>query len=283
MRALDLWRKAGDARGAADESHDIGLVFQRQGRFGAAVHAIQDAVEGYRKVGDRGSDMAALLTDLADALAQSGRGSESEPILHEAQSLVDGLKNENLKAQLLAVQGDVRRYAGDTKSADTLYQEALQTALRSSAPEAILISRLRVAEAALALNKANPDSSIREFRKLTQQADTRNLKHLSLESSVDTAEAMIARKDYVGAQRELQAALGKSEKLGSRYQSARIHYLLGVALRLSGNKTDASQHYAAALNLMNEMQKEAGAEKLLERSDLKTMFPEATRFATSTH
>jgi tetratricopeptide (TPR) repeat protein len=138
-----------------------------------------------------------------------------------------------------------------------------------------------VAEAALALNKANPDSSIREFRKLTQQADTRNLKHLSLESSVDTTEAMIARKDYMGAERELQAALGKSEKLGSRYQSARIHYLLGVALRLAGNKTDASQHYAAALNLMNEMQKDAGAEKLLDRSDLKAMFTEATRFATS--
>ncbi|HEX3819282.1 MAG TPA: tetratricopeptide repeat protein, partial [Candidatus Sulfotelmatobacter sp.] len=188
MRALDLWRKAGDVRGAADESHDIGLVFQRQGRFGAAVQAMQDAVGGYRKVGDRGSDMAGLLTDLADALAQSGRGSESEQILHEAQSLVDDLKNESLKAQLLVVQGDVRRYAGDTKSADTLYQRALKSALDGSAPEPILICRLRVAEAALALNKTNPDSSIRDFRKLTQQADSRNLKFLSLESSVDAAE-----------------------------------------------------------------------------------------------
>lgn len=281
MRALDLWRKAGDVRGAADESHDIGLVFQRQGRFGAAVQAMQDAVGGYRKVGDRGSDMAGLLTDLADALAQSGRGSESEQILHEAQSLVDDLKNESLKAQLLVVQGDVRRYAGDTKSADTLYQRALKSALDGSAPEPILICRLRVAEAALALNKTNPDSSIRDFRKLTQQADSRNLKFLSLESSVDAAEAVIARKDYADAERGLQAAMGKSEKLGSRYQSARIHYLLGEALRLSGNKTDASQQYAAALGLMNEMQKDAGAEKLLERSDLKAMFTQATRFATA--
>ncbi len=65
MRALDLWRKAGNGRGAADESHDIGLVFQHQGRFGAAVHAMQDAVDGYRAVGDRSTDMAALLKDLA--------------------------------------------------------------------------------------------------------------------------------------------------------------------------------------------------------------------------
>src|SRR6202035_4105870 len=72
MRALDLWRKAGNGRGAADESHDIGLVFQHQGRFGAAVHAMQDAVDGYRAVGDRSTDMAALLKDLADALAHAG-------------------------------------------------------------------------------------------------------------------------------------------------------------------------------------------------------------------
>jgi tetratricopeptide (TPR) repeat protein/predicted Ser/Thr protein kinase len=279
MRGLDLWRKAGDVHGAADESHDIGLVFQRQGRFGAAVHAMQDAVEGYRKSGDRSADMVSLLTDLADALAQAGRGSESEPILQEARTLVADLKNDNLKAQLFVVQGDVMRYRGDTKSADALYQQALQSALRGNAPETILISRLRVAEAAL--KKGNADVAVREFRKLTEQADGRNLKYLSLESSVDAAEAIIARKDYAGAERELQAAMGKSEKLGSRYRSARIHFLLGVALRLSGNHSDAAQHYAAALNLINEMQKDAGAEKLLERSDIKAMFAEATQFATA--
>jgi tetratricopeptide (TPR) repeat protein/predicted Ser/Thr protein kinase len=277
MKALDLRRKAGDVHGAADESHDIGLVFQRQGRFGAAVHAMQDAVDGYRKAGDRSADMVSLLTDLADALAQSGRGSEAEPILREAQSLVADLKNDNLKAQLLSVEGDVRRFAGDPRSADALYQQALQAATRGNAPEAVLVSRLRLAESAA--KKGNPDASIREFRKLTQQADSRNLKHLSLESSVDTAEAIIARKDYAGAQRELQAALGKSEKLGSRYQSARIHYLLGMSLRLSGNKADASQQYATALSQMNEMQKDSGAEKLLDRSDLKAMFAEATQYA----
>src|SRR5262249_51027867 len=133
--------------------------------------------------------------------------------------------------------------------------------------------------AEVSLNKISPDSSIREFRSLTQQADSRNLKHLSLESSVDTVEAMIARKDHAASQRELQTALGKSEKLGSRYQSARIHYLLGVAMRMSGNKADAPQQYGAALNLLNDMQKDPGAEKLLERADLKGMFTEATKLA----
>ena len=53
MRALDLLRKDGNGRGAAAVSHQIGLVFQQQGRFGAAVSAMQDAVKGYRAASDR--------------------------------------------------------------------------------------------------------------------------------------------------------------------------------------------------------------------------------------
>jgi eukaryotic-like serine/threonine-protein kinase len=280
MRALDLWRKAKDARGAAYESHDIGLVFQNEGRFGAAVKAMQDAVNGYRSLGDRGADMAGLLGDLADALAQSGRGAEAEPLLREAESLSHDLKNENLKAQLLVTNGDIQRYRGDSKSAEALYHQALQLALRGNSPEQILVCRLRAAEIA---SKGNLEASARELRNLMQQADSRNLKYLSLQSSVDTAETLIARKDYSGAQQELQNDLGKSEKLGSKFQTARIHYLLGTSLRTAGTQAEASQHYRATLKLIGEMQKDDGAEKLLDRSDVKTMFTEATRYAGSSN
>jgi len=279
MRALDLWRKAGNAQGAADESHDIGLVFRYQGRFGPAINAMQDAVNGYRAVGDRSTEMFALLNDLADTLAQSGRASESEPLLREAQTVARDLKNESLQADLLTTQGDVQRYSGDSKSAAAFYQQALGVALRGTDPEETLMCRLHVAESAL--NRGNPDSAIREFRKLMQQADSRNLKYLSLESSVDAAEAMIERKGYAEAQQELQTDLGKSEQLGSRYQSARIHYLLASALRLGGNGSDASEQYRLALSSIEDMRKDAGGEKLLERSDLKSMFTEASRFASA--
>jgi len=133
----------------------------------------------------------------------------------------------------------------------------------------------------MGLNKGNPDSAIREFRKLTEQADGRSLKYLSLESSVGMAEAMIEKKSYAAAQQELQTDLGKSERLGSRYQTARIHYLLANALRLGGNGSEASAHYQQAVSLLEEMRKDAGAEKLLERSGLKSMFTEASRFAAA--
>ena len=277
MRALDLWRKAGNARGAADESHDIGLVFLYQGRFGAAINAMQDAVNGYRAVGDRSTEMVELLNDLADTLAQAGRASESASLLSEARTIAHDLKNESLQAELLKTQGDIQRYRGDWKSAKNFYDQASRAAAHGTDPGEILISKLHVAEAATGEGKA--PSVLREFRNLTQQADRRNLKYLSLESSADMAEAMIHSKDYSHAQQELRTDLGKSEKLGSRYQTARILYLLGQALRLSGNSDEARGHYRQALSLIDDMRKEPGAEKLLERSDLKSMFTEAARFA----
>jgi len=279
MKALDLWRKAADARGAADESHDIGLVFLYQGRFGAAVNSLQDAVNGYRSVGDKGLGMVEVLNDLADALAQAGRGAETEALLKEEQTLVHDLKNERMQAELLSTQGDVRRYSGDGKAAATYYRQALQSAQRSHDLDKILLCQLHIAE--ISLNKSNADSSVREFGKMKQQADSRNLKYLSLESSVDAADALIQRKAYPQAEQELETGLGRSDKLGSRYQSARIHSLLGTALRLDGKQADASQHYRLAVKMIDDMTKDAGAEKLLDRPDIKAIYTEASQFSNA--
>jgi eukaryotic-like serine/threonine-protein kinase len=277
-QALDLWRKAGNARGAADASHEIGLILEYQGRYGAAINSMRDGVKGYRGAGDRSAEMAELLNDLADALARAGRGPESEPLLRDAQAMAADLKNEGISAELLSTEGDIKRYAGDTVSAGRFYQEALQTALHGNDPVEILVCRLHVAE--VSANSGNKDSSIHEFQKLKQQADLRNQKYISLESSVDAAEAMIVRKGYAQARQELQTDLDTSEKMGSRFQTARIQYLLGNVLRLDGKDSDASEHYRLALTLIEEMRKDPGAEKLFERSDLKPMLAELSGYAT---
>ena len=151
-------------------------------------------------------------------------------------------------------------------------------ASRGTDPNEVLTARLHVADNSL--SAGSPDAAIRELHKLTQEAEHRNLKYLSLESSVDAAEGMIQRKAYADAQKELESDLGVAEKLGTRYQSARIQFLLARALRLGGKQSDASPHYREALNLFEEMRKEAGAEKLLERPDLKSMASEATEYAS---
>jgi len=279
MRALDIRHKSADNHAAAFESDGVGKVFLYQGRIGAAISSLQDAVKGFRETKDRSENMVEFLTDFAKALANAGRGAEAGKILEEAQGLAGELKNNNVMADILNTQGDVLFYRGDFKAAKGLYQQGLQAASRSKAEEGILLSKLNLARVAIA--EGQSQAAVSSLRQLAEQANTAGLKYLSIDSSVYMAEAMINGKNYSASLHELEQQLGKSEKLGLRLQSARIQYLLGYALRLSGNAGEAAGHYRQALGLIDDMRKDAGAEKLLERSDLKSMFSEASRFAAT--
>jgi hypothetical protein len=52
-------------------------------------------------------------------------------------------------------------------------------------------------------------------------------------------------------------------------------------LRSSGNDSLARGHYQDALRLLDSMQKESGAEKLLQRSDLAAIYKDSTRWSQS--
>jgi hypothetical protein len=85
---------------------------------------------------------------------------------------------------------------------------------------------------------------------------------------------MIRTHDEANARQELERALLRADNLGLKPLVTRAHYLLAVMLRKT-DQTAAQQHYRAAFQLLNEMAKEPGAEKILQRSDLKTIYDEA--------
>jgi hypothetical protein len=91
------------------------------------------------------------------------------------------------------------------------------------------------------------------------------------------AQALISAKDYSLAQTKLRDALDKSDKLGARMLLARSHFLLASALRLSGNAPEAGGHYREVVRLLDEMSKERGADKILDRADLKPIYQESTQ------
>jgi tetratricopeptide (TPR) repeat protein len=277
IRGLDLYRKSDDKQGAAVMSRSMGLVFEYQGRLGPAVGALQDAVSPFRNLGDRSSNMAEALSELADALAKAGRGAESAKLLDEAQGVARGLKNDALQANILNSQGDAAFYQGDLKAARSAYEQALRLASHTADKDILLTSKLNLAR----LNVADGRSRIEvsDLRTLGQQADAQGRKYISVASSVLLAEALITNKDYSAARQELQRDLGRSEKLGLRLETARIHYLLGTSLRLSGNAPDAAAQYREAVRLLDEIGKEPGAEHVNERYDLKPVYADAAQFA----
>jgi len=279
MRALDLRRSMNDPRGTAFASYALGTLFIYQGRFGAAVNSEQDALKTFRDLKDRTDLMSEILGSYAESLILAGRGDEAKGPLDEALSLSHELKNDGLVGEILGYQGDVFFYQGNFKAAHSLYEQALQAATRSKETQRILLAKIDLAEAEVR-GKSGPQV-IPNFRALIQQADDLGLKYSSVESSIFMAEAMMQSHDYTHARQELQRALLLSDKFGQQPLSAHAHYLLATIARNSADHTEAQDHYRAVVSTLDTMKKEAGAEKLLERADLKSMFSEATRFAAA--
>jgi eukaryotic-like serine/threonine-protein kinase len=278
MHGLELRRNANDAHNIALDQHSIGMVFLYQGRFGASVSNLNESVQGFRAAKDHTRIMAQVLIDYADALARAGRGDEVGKTLEEAQSLATELKNDKLVAAVHNTQGDLALYTGDTKSAKEYYQQALQIATRAKSPEAVLASRWNLARVAIAEGRSS--AVVNDLRSISEEADKRGLKYLALVSSVDLAAALVNNKDYARAREVLDQALNTSEKLGTRLQTALIHSEIATLLKQKGDAAGAAAQYRQASSLLEEISKEQGAEKVLERADLKGVYDRSKQGST---
>jgi len=277
MRALDLQRSMNDPRGAAIESNGLGTLFDYQGRFGAAVNSKQEALKTFRDLKDKTFWMAEILGGYGEALILAGRGEEAKNSLDGALSLSRELENDGMIAQTLGFEGDAFFYQGDFKAAHPLYEQALQAATRTKEPDRILIAKVSLAK--VAVREKTGQQAIPNLGILIQQADNSSLKYYSVECSIFMAEAMMQRHDYTHARQELERALLRSDKLGQQSLSAQAHYLLATIARDSANNTEAQDNYREVVRALDAMKKDAGAEKLLQRSDLKLMYQESTRWS----
>ena len=270
MDALKLRRSANDAHNVALDQHSMGIVFLYQGRFGPSVGNLNDSVQGFRNAKDRSRIMAQVLIDYADALARAGRGNEVGKTLEEAQTLATELKNDKLLADVHNAQGDLAFFGGDNKAAKDQYQQALQLATKAKAPESILTSKLNLARVGIAEGRSA--AVVNDLRSITQDADKQGMKYLALVSSIDLATALTNTKDYTRAQEILNQALNTSEKLGTRLQTALVHFALGNLLKQKGDASGSASEYKQAAGLLDDIKKEQGSDKVLQRADLKAIY-----------
>ncbi|MGC2853022.1 MAG: tetratricopeptide repeat protein [Candidatus Acidiferrum sp.] len=272
LKALDISRKANITPEVASASESLGMVFFYQGRLGAAVSSMQDAVKGYRAANNYSGEMADSLNGYAFALAHAGRADEASAQLTEAQNVAKSLKDEGLQAKMLLTKGDVAFYGGDLKGARAAYEQSAALSAKEKDKEGALIAKMNLARVSMSEGRAQ--LAISDLRGAVQQADLLHSKYYAVRGSVDLAEALIMAKDYTHARTELDHAQSRSEKMGLRMENARIHYLNGKLLSLTGKSGDATSQYQQAKSILADIMKENGAEKLLQRQDLKAMYDE---------
>jgi eukaryotic-like serine/threonine-protein kinase len=276
LRALELRRTADDKATAAIESYSMGTVFGYQGRYGAAVKSKEEALKGYRATQDRGFWLAEILSGDGSALSQAGRADDADKALKEALDLATELHNQVLIAQTLNYQGEAAWYRADIDSASGLFDRAMKEASRTTDRRLQLLTKLNVARAAVhrAAKGSGLKTTVGTMKTLAQQADVTGLKYLAIESSLALAEALLKAGEPVPARQELERAIAQGERLGTRALVLRAHYLMGLALRQSGNEPDAARHFTEARKLLDSMRKETGND-LLKRDDLKTLIAES--------
>jgi hypothetical protein len=151
--------------------------------------------------------------------------------------------------------------------------QAQQIASKSSDRDLQIALRLKLAD--LSVAEVGSRSSIAGLQALADQAARVGLKYMSIEASLSAAEALIKTTGYAQARHVLENLLASSEKLGAQPLLAKSHLLLGTVLRMSGNAVDATRQYQEAIQVLNEMRKDAG-DKFLGRADVKAMLAEAT-------
>jgi eukaryotic-like serine/threonine-protein kinase len=244
----------------------LGTVYEYQGKYGAALSAQQDAVRTLQTLGKNPPELPQTMAAYGNALTLVGRWGEAGKALDEALSGARGLKDDSLMAEILGFQGDNFFYQGDFKSAERLFAQALQAALRGKDRRVLLISKFNLAKVSVKSGPAR--AAVSSLKALAQEADTMGLRYTSIEASVDLAEARLDAKDYSHAREELERALGRSDKLGLRSLLARSHFLLAETLRRIGNQAEAAPHDAEARRILAEIQKEVGNDSVLKRSDL---------------
>jgi tetratricopeptide (TPR) repeat protein/predicted Ser/Thr protein kinase len=265
LRALDIRRTANDKRGAAIESASLGVLFGFQGRYGAALSSEQDALKTLRDINETGQWLAEVLIDYGRAQAQIGNSVDARKSLDEALKIARDTKNEIQVAQALNDEGDSYFYQGDYKSAAPIYQQALQSASKTSDRHLVLLSKVSLAK--VAVKQGNAASAAVTLRGLSNDADALGLKYLSVDCSVYLSEALIDAKNYPKAKDELNGALNRSEKLGLRAFIAQSQYLLGRNLQLSGDAKGAASHFDEARRALADIQKEAKTDAVVKRSD----------------
>jgi len=279
LKALDMYRSSNDAQGAAMDSYDMASIFEYQGRYGAALNARQDALKNFRDLKDRSFWMGEILSGYGKSLALVGRGDEAQKALEESLSLARELKNDVLISQTLEYMGDAAFYRGDVKAARSLHVQALQSANEAKNAERILLAKAALARDDVQLEQSS--AVLGKLRTLSQQADSRGMKYEAVEASIDLAQALLNTKALPQARQELERALTRCDKLGLSALKARGQYLLATVLRLSGNRSQAKDHYRQSMQLLTGIQQEAATDAILRRADFAAISSEANRWLSS--
>ena len=272
LKALNASKAAGDIVTAALDSSTLGVLFADQGEYDKALEALDYAVKGLQQVNYRTLDSVETMARYGDVLSMVGRGVEGQKYIDNALTLAVQVKGSITDAEVLNTLGDSYFYRGDYSSASQQYQRALQTASKTMTDQRL---RAQLGLARLDLEQGHSQAAVLALKEVLQDANSIGLKAISARASIIYAQALLATNQADAGRQQLEEALGQAARLGMRVELARAQYLMGKTLTATGKPKEAALHYQEAARILQSLSTLPGANHLLERPDLKTIFNDA--------
>ena len=250
-------------------------IFAAQGRYGAALSAMQDALKIFQASKEASAFTVEITGGWGDLLGQVGRADEGYQSLHDALNIAHQIKNDSAVAMATNLIGDASFYKGDYNAAQQQYDRGLQIATKASDKEQVLLAK--VDKAKTDVSQGHAQAALGGLKKLTQDADALGLKSLAVESSVYLGAAMLAANDFKGARQQLDLSLARAEKLGLRILEAQADYQLALLLTRTGSAKEATPHYRKVVRILEGISKEDGSARVLERADLQAIYRDSIK------
>ena len=275
LHALDLSRSAGDKFHIGVTSDSMASLFETQGRYGAALNAQQDALKNFQELQQQDLYGAVIQADYGNALSLVGRFDDAQKNLEEALKLARSLKSDPTIAMILNLQGERYYYSGDFKSAQPLFDQALQIASHAKDRNEILNAKFNLAR--ISIREGHAAAAVSVLKGLAKDAEAMGQKYLSTKCSLYAGVALVEAKNYSQGRQEIEAILRKAQDQGMKSLLPLAHYWLAIAFRGSRNNTEAATHFQQAAQLLEEMHKESRSDALLKREDLRPIIEEAAR------
>ncbi len=259
------------------ESYSIGTIFDYQGRYGAAGKSKGEALQAFRDLKQQDFWLGEILSGLGYSLALGGRADEASKSLDEALALARELKHSGLTAQVLRFQAETAFFKGDAASAG-----AAQRRGPSSGSERFRSVDGRLGAVRRGEHRGRGDADqggggdSRADWPASEEAPAWPTSPSTARCSRPTpcsGAATISRRAcwrktrWPEPRRWGFASCGREANTSSPPRCG-----------LAGD-AQARRHYTTALQLLEEMAREDGSQKLLERADLKAIHAECVRWS----
>lgn len=227
--ALALFKRAGDERGIASTTDDVGKLYWLRGDYPKALETTQQALAMRRRIGDRRS-IALSLNNLGLVYQDSGQARHALDAFEQALVIRREIGDLVGVAITLNNLGTVAQDQRDDKRAHALFTEAYEVAKETGDRNRIALVLTNLGET---LTRLGDSARAIEYLKQAEELADEMGDELGLAEAVrGLGKAYLARREYTRA----RECIGRAVKIFERVQS-RVQ--LGIALRSLGEVTAA--------------------------------------------